>query len=76
MQNYPLPSLPMATTKTMVSIFGLSFSGPEKGVIALTGGISRISKISKFYRISRKWSDSLLLSTVWGFSRILILWNH
>ena len=35
-----------------------------------TGGISRISKISKFSGISRKWWDSPLFSTVWGFSRI------
>ena len=29
-----------------------------------------ISKISRFSRISRKWSDSPLFSTVWGFSKI------
>ena len=32
-----------------------------------TGGISRIAKFS---RISRKWSDSPLASRVWGFSII------
>ena len=32
-----------------------------------TGGISRISK---FARISREWSDSPLFSTVWAFSKI------
>ena len=37
----------------------------KKGLF--TGGISRTSAFS---RISRKWSDSLLFSTVWGFSRI------
>ena len=40
----------------------------ERGLF--TGGISRISKISGFSRISRKWSESPLFSTVWGFSRI------
>ena len=30
-----------------------------------TGGISRISKVSEFSRISRKWSDSPLFSRVW-----------
>ena len=40
----------------------------ERGLF--TGGISRISNISKLSRISRKWSDSPLLSTVWGFFRI------
>ena len=35
-----------------------------------TGGISRISRVSKFSRISRKWSDFPLFSTVWGFFRI------
>ena len=30
----------------------------------------RISSISKFSRISRRWSDSPLLSTVWGLSRV------
>ena len=49
-------------------------SGPEKGVITkkglFTGGISRISKTSKFSRISRKWSTSPLLATVSGFSTI------
>ena len=34
------------------------------------GGISRISKISEFSRLSRKWSDSPFFSTVWWFSRI------
>ena len=49
-------------------------SGPEKGVI--TKGVfsleefSRVSKISKFSRISRKWSDYPFFSTVWEFSRI------
>ena len=37
----------------------------ERGLF--TGGISGISKFSRF---SRKWSDSPLFSTVWGFSRI------
>ena len=37
----------------------------ERGLF--TEGISRISRISKF---SRKWSDSPLFSTVWGFSEI------
>ena len=40
----------------------------ERGLF--TGGISRISKISTFSRISRKWSDSPLFSTVWGSSKI------
>ena len=39
----------------------------ERGLF--TGGISRSSKISRFSRISRKWSDSPLFSTVWEFSR-------
>ena len=51
-------------------------SGLEKGVSTkrglFTGGTSTISKISKFSRISTKWSDSPLLSRVWGFSRISI----
>ena len=34
------------------------------------GGISRVSKISKFFRISRQWSHSPLFSRVWGFSKI------
>ena len=34
----------------------------QKGLF--TGGISRISKICKFSRISRKWSDSPLFSTL------------
>ena len=38
----------------------------ERGLF--TGGISRISKMSRFSRISRKWLDSPLFSTVWGFS--------
>ena len=33
------------------------------------GGISRISKISKFSRISGKWSDPPLFSRVWEFSK-------
>ena len=33
-------------------------------------GVSRISQISKFSRISRTWSDSPLFSRVWGPSRI------
>ena len=37
----------------------------ERGLF--TGGIS---KISRFSRISRKWSGSPLFSRVWGFSRI------
>ena len=47
--------------------------GPEKGHYKrgiFTGGTSRISKISEFSRIARKWSDSRLFSTVWGVSRI------
>ena len=40
----------------------------ERGLF--TRGISRISRISKFLRISRKWSESPLFSTVWGFSRM------
>ena len=40
----------------------------ERGLF--TGGISRISKICKFCRISRNRSDSPLFSTVWGFSKI------
>ena len=40
----------------------------ERGLFA--GGISRISKISRFSGFSRKWSDSPLFSTVWVFSRI------
>ena len=40
----------------------------ERGLF--TGGISRISKFSKFSRISGKWSDSPFFSTVWGFSKI------
>ena len=40
----------------------------ERGLFA--GGISRISEISKFSRISRNWSDSPLFSRVWGFSKI------
>ena len=40
----------------------------ERGLF--TGGRHRISRISKFSTISRKWSDSHLFSTVWGFSRI------
>ena len=39
----------------------------ERGLF--TGGSSGISKVSRFSRISRKWSDSPLLSTVWGFSK-------
>ena len=35
-----------------------------------TGGISRISTISRFSGISRKWLDSPLFSRVWGFSKI------
>ena len=35
-----------------------------------TGEISRPSKISKFSRISRKWPDPPLFSTVWDFSKI------
>ena len=37
----------------------------ERGLF--TGGTS---KISKFSRVSRKWSDSPLFSTVWRFSKI------
>ena len=41
----------------------------ERGLF--TGGISRISGISKFSReISTKWSHSSLFSRVWGFSGI------
>ena len=40
-----------------------------------TGGISRISKISGFSRISRKRPDSPLFSTVWEFSRISRKWT-
>ena len=40
----------------------------ERGLFI--GGISRISKISIFSRISRKWSDSPFFSTVWRFSTI------
>ena len=40
----------------------------ERGLVI--GGISRISKIAKFSRVSRGWSDSPLVSTVWRFSRI------
>ena len=36
-----------------------------------TAGISRSSKISRFSRIMRKWSDSPLFSTLWGFSGTL-----
>ena len=39
----------------------------ERGLF--TGGISRISKISRFSRIPRKGLDSPLFSTVWRFSR-------
>ena len=39
----------------------------ERGLFA--GEISRISEISKFSRISRKWSESPFYSRVWGFSR-------
>ena len=39
----------------------------ERGLFA--GEISRISKISKFSSISRKWSESPFFSTGWGFSR-------
>ena len=45
-------------------------SGPKKGHYErglFTGGISRISKIS---RISREWSDSPFFSRVWRLSRI------
>ena len=42
----------------------------DKFWVWVQGGGSWISKISKFSRISRKWSDSPLFSTVWGFSRI------
>ena len=41
----------------------------ERGLFA--GRNSRISKISNFSRISRKWLDSPLFSTVWRFSKIL-----
>ena len=40
----------------------------ERGLF--TGVISRIPKISRFSRISRKWPDSPLFSRVWGFSKI------
>ena len=43
----------------------------ERGLF--TGGISRNSKIFKFSRISRKWSDHPLFFTVWGLSRIFYL---
>ena len=36
---------------------------------SFTGGFSRITKTSKFSRISRRWSDSPLFSTVWRFSK-------
>ena len=39
----------------------------EKGLF--TGEISRTSKISKLSRISRRWPESPLFSTVWGFSK-------
>ena len=48
----------------------LLFRDRKKGSLrkgSFAGGISRISKIS---RISRKWPDSPLFSTVWGFSKI------
>ena len=51
--------------------------GPQKGVI--TKGVFSPEKsleslkFSKFSRISRKWSDSSLFSTVWGFSKISII---
>ena len=49
-------------------------SGPKKGVIT-KGVFSQEEsleslKFSKFSRISRKWSDSPLFSSVWGLSRI------
>ena len=40
----------------------------ERGLF--TGEISRISKICRFSRISRKWLDSPLFSKLWGFSKI------
>ena len=51
-------------------VFGTGKRGHyERGLF--TGGISRISKVSRFSRISKKWSDSPLFSTVWGFSKII-----
>ena len=41
--------------------------GHYEGVL-FTGGLSRISKIPKFSRISREWSDSPLFSRVWSLS--------
>ena len=38
----------------------------ERGLF--TEGIFEVSRNSKLSRISRKWSDSPLFSTVWGFS--------
>ena len=35
---------------------------------SLRKGCERFSQISTLSRISRRWSDSPLLSTVWGFS--------
>ena len=48
-------------------------SRPEKGVI--TKGVFSLEEsleISKFSRISRKWSDCPVFSTVWGLSKISI----
>ena len=63
-----------------VASCGISFRERTKGslqkVFFFTGGIPRISQIPMFSRISRKWSDSPLFSTLrWIslISRILIL---
>ena len=48
-----------------------SLESPEKGVI--TKGVFSMEESLEslnFSRISRKWSDSPLFSTLWGFSRI------
>ena len=63
--HHPTPAL-TPPPPTCPSLLGTGKGGHcERGLF--TGGISRISKIS---RISRKWSDSSLFSRVWGFCKI------
>ena len=56
----PLPSAIRKKGSVRETIPENQGSGNEKGVITITGGISRISKISRFSRISRDYGRFLL----------------
>ena len=64
-QMSPMEDIPSASSGPILLVGTGKRGHYERGLV--TGDFSRISKISRF---SRKWLDSPLFSTLWGFSKI------